>query len=83
MSSLDVPAQNILVGGANVPITAVDEQVFTIGVKGGVEYEIAENTSLYSEIGYLNLSSFESDDGLENYDSINAFTIGAGLRFSF
>ena len=83
MSSLDVPAQNIAVGGANVPLPAVDEQVFTIGVKGGVDYEIAENTSLYSEVGYLNLSSFESDDGQEEYDSINAFTIGAGLRFSF
>ena len=83
ISSFDVPAQNINVGGANVPLPAVDEQVFTFGVKGGVEYEIAENTSLYTEVGYLNISSFDSDDEQESYDSTNSFTIGAGLRFMF
>tara|TARA_A100001388_G_scaffold118626_1_gene87704 strand:- start:648 stop:1301 length:654 start_codon:yes stop_codon:yes gene_type:complete len=81
-TSLDLPAQNINVGGANVPLPAADEQVFSFGVKGGVEYEIAENTSLFSEIGYLNLSSFDGVDD-ESYDSLNSFTVGGGLRFNF
>ena len=46
------------------------------------DYEIAENTSLYTELGYLNLASFDGDSG-EEFDSINSFVVSAGLRFSF
>ena len=56
--------------------------MFTFGLKGGVDYEIAENTSLYSEVGYVNLASFTTDAGKE-YDSNNSFIVSAGLRFSF
>ena len=82
ISSLDVPEQIINVGGANLPVPAADEEVFTFGIKLGAEYEIAQNTSIYSEVGYLNLASFETSDD-EDYDSNNVLTIGAGLRFSF
>ena len=82
ISSFEVPAQNIAVAGANLPLPAAEEEVFTFGIKLGAEYEIAENTSIYSEIGYLNMASFEGSDD-EDYDSNNALTLGAGLRFSF
>ena len=81
-SSIDAPAQNIALAGVNFVTNDFDEQVFSFGLKGGVDYEIAENTSLYTELGYLNLGSFDTDAG-EEFDSINAFVVSAGLRFSF
>ena len=81
-SDLKVDAQNIIVAGANIPLEAIDEQLFTFGVKGGVEYEVAENTSLYSEVGYLNYASFEPNED-EEFDSINSFVVSAGLKFNF
>ena len=81
-SSFESPAQNPIVGGANIPLTAVDEQLFTYGVKGGLDYQIAETTSLYSEVGYVNFASFDAT-ATENYESNNTLTIGAGLRFRF
>ena len=81
-TTFSVDAQTIAVGGVNVALTAGDEQAFTFGLKGGIDYEIVENTSLYSEVGYVNYASFTTAAN-ENYDSNNAFTIGAGLRFTF
>ena len=82
ISSIDAPAQNITVGGVNLATQGTEEQVFTLGLKAGVDYEIAENTSLYSELGYINISSFETNAN-EEFDSINSFGVSAGLRFSF
>ena len=82
LSSIDAPSQNIALAGVNFVTSDFEEQVFTFGLKGGVDYEIAENTSLYTELGYLNLASFETDAN-EEFDSINAFVVSAGLRFSF
>ena len=81
-SSIDAPAQNVAILGQNFVTNNFDEQVFTFGLKGGVDYEIAETTSLYTEIGYLNLASFDTEFG-EEFDSINSFVVAAGLRFSF
>ena len=64
----------------------VPESVFTFALKGGVTYPIAENTSLYSEATYQNMSSSQvAEAGYEtvNYDSNNFFAITAGLRFNF
>tara|TARA_A100000164_G_C21831653_1_gene735630 strand:+ start:231 stop:893 length:663 start_codon:yes stop_codon:yes gene_type:complete len=82
ISSIDAPTQNITVGGANLVTQGAEEQVFTLGLKAGVDYEIAENTSLYSELGYINIFSFETDSG-EEFDSINSYGVSAGIRFSF
>ena len=81
-SSIDAPAQTIAILGQNVVTNDFDEQVFSFGLKGGVNYEIAETTSLYTELGYLNLAEFDTDAG-EEFDSINSFVVSAGLTFSF
>ena len=82
LSTIDAPAQNIALAGVNFVTGDFEETVFTFGLKGGVDYEIAENTALYTELGYLNLASFRGDGG-EEFDSINSFVVSAGLRFSF
>ena len=55
-------------------------------LEGLSDYEIEENTNLYTEATYQNFSSFTvSEPGYAdtNYDSINYFGISAGLRFNF
>ena len=81
-SSLSIEAKTYNVSGSNVSLGAASESVFTYGIKGGIGYEIAENTSLYSEATYVNYASFTSEAN-ENYDSNNHFGITAGLRFTF
>ena len=82
VSSVEVNAETYSILGSNVNISEASESVFTFGLKGGVGYEIAENTSLYSEASYLNYASFTTDVG-EEMDSNNSFVISTGLRFSF
>ena len=41
-------ASAVSFSGTNVALEAGSESVFTYGIKGGIEYEIADNTSLYS-----------------------------------
>ena len=48
--SIDAPSQNIALAGVNFVTGDFEEQVFTFGLKGGVDYEIAENTSIYTEL---------------------------------
>ena len=81
-SNLDIAAQNIAVGGANLTVPVIEEQLFTFGLKGGVEYEIADTTNLYAEVAYLNFAEFSIADG-EDFDSLNSVVVSAGLRFSF
>ena len=81
-SNLSQEAQIVNVSGTNVTLPSADESVFSYAVKGGVGYQIADNTSLYSEATYINYGSFTSDDNV-NYDGNNHFGITAGLRFSF
>ena len=61
-SSFEITAANPIIGGANVPIPAIDEQLFTFGLKGGIEYEVADSTSLYAEVAYLNYAEFSFND---------------------
>ena len=61
-SSFEITAANPIIGGANVPIPAIDEQLFTCGLKGGIEYEVADSTSLYAEVAYLNYAGFSFND---------------------
>ena len=83
VSSLSQDADTYSIGGAgSINVSEASESVFTFGLKGGVGYEIAENTSLYSEASYMNVASFTTDAG-EEYDSTNSFVISTGLRFSF
>ena len=81
-TTFSVDAQTVAVGGVNVALEAGDDQAFTFGLKGGIDYEIVENTSLYSEVSYLNTSSFTTVAD-ENYDSISSFEIQAGFKFKF
>ena len=81
-SNLSQETQIVNVSGTNVTLPSTDESVFSYAVKGGIGYQIADNTSLYSEATYINYASFTSDDNV-NYDGNNHFGITAGLRFSF
>ena len=81
-STLSTEATTYSVSGSDVTLSAASESVFTYGIKGGIGYEIADNTSLYSEASYLNYASFSTDLS-ENYDSNSYFGISAGLKFTF
>ena len=59
----------------------VSKSLFTYGIKGGVGFKIADNTSLFSEATYLNYASFKN--GSYNYDKNNFLGITAGLKFNF
>ena len=81
-STLSTEATTVSVSGSDATLSAASESVFTYGIKGGIGYEIANNTSLYSEASYLNYASFSTDLS-ENYDSNSYFGISAGLKFTF
>jgi len=81
-SNLSTENQTLSVSGTNVTLLSASESVFSYAVKGGIGYQIADNTTLYSEATYINYASF-STDANENYDSNNHFGITAGLRYSF
>ena len=74
------------VAGTAYQFEGGDETVFSFGLKGGVTYEITDNTSIFSEAMYQNFASYDvSEPGYEtvNYDSNNFFAISAGLKFNF
>ena len=54
LSSLNTDANTYTIGGNDIVVADDKYSVFTFGLKGGVDYEIAENTSLYSEASYVN-----------------------------
>ena len=63
-----------------------NETVFSFGLKGGISYAIADNTSFFTEGLYQNFASYEvSDPGFEtvNYDTNQLFAVSAGIKFSF
>jgi len=72
---------------ASAANTAADDQsVFSFAVKGGIDYEIVDNTSLYTELTYQNFSSYkatESGKATVSYEANNHFAVTAGLKFSF
>jgi len=82
-STVEMAEANPIVGGANVPTPAIDEELFTFGLKGGVEYQVSDNTSLYAEVAYLNYAEFTVDFAAGGGDAGDAVEdaggVGAGL----
>ena len=80
ISTVEMPEANPIVGGANVPTPAIDEELFTFGLKGGVEYEVSNTTFLYAEVAYLNYAEFSTAPANTN-NNVNAVggEEGAGL----
>ena len=78
-SSVEMAEANPIVGGANVPTPAIDEELFTFGLKGGVEYEVSDNTFLYAEVAYLNYAEFSTAGAAGNGNANAAGGEGAGL----
>ena len=79
-STVEMAEANPTVGGANVPTPAIDEELFTFGLKGGVEYEVSNTTFLYAEVAYLNYAEFSTAPANTN-NNVNAVggEEGAGL----
>ena len=78
--------QTATVAGTAYQFEGGDESVFSFGLKGGVSYEIGDNTSIFTEGHYQNFASYEvSEPGFEtvNYDSNQFFALSAGIKFSF
>ena len=84
ISQVTAKDQTSTVSGTRYSILGSEEDVFSYAIKGGTNYEIAENTSLYAEASYLNLASLTVDKGTPiNYDSTHIFALSAGLKFNF
>ena len=86
VSSFSAKDQTVTVSGTALSLKGAEKSVFTYGLKGGVTYPIAENTSLYSEAMYQNFASYKvAEAGYEtvNYDSTGFFAVTAGLKFNF
>ena len=78
--------QTATLDGTAYSLKGGEETVFSLGLKAGAAYEIADNTSLYSEGTYQRFSEYEvKEAGYEtvNYDSTHFFAITAGLRFTY
>jgi len=78
--------QTATLDGTAYSLKGGEETVFSLGLKAGAAYEIADNTSLYSEGTYQRFGEYKVEEaGYEtvNYDSTHFFAITAGLRFTF
>ena len=78
--------QTVTIAGSDYLFEGGDESTLALGLKAGAAYEIADNTSLYSEGTYQRFSEYQvKEAGYEtvNYDATHFFAITAGLRFSF
>ena len=78
--------QTATVAGSAYELKGGDETVFSFGLKGGISYEIADNTSIFTEGHYQNFASYDvSEPGYEtvNYDNNQFFAVSAGIKFSF
>mgnify|MGYP001200701184 CR=1 FL=1 len=81
-ASLDADDQIATIAGTAYSFTFEEESVLSYALKGGISYEIAENSSLFTELGYQHLNSYDSA-GNVNYDSNSLVGLSAGIRFSF
>ena len=85
-ANFDLDDQTITLAGTATSIKGADESVFSYAFRGGADYEIADNTFIYSEATYQNLASFRSEESgftTINFDSNHLFNITAGVKFSF
>ena len=84
-TSYNSPAQTLTVAGTSVSVEKFDKTVFSFGLKGGVNYEISDQTILFSEVSYLNGAKFKTNEAgtTINYDSNSWVGLLAGVRFNF
>tara|TARA_A100001388_G_C28706969_1_gene469181 strand:+ start:393 stop:1067 length:675 start_codon:yes stop_codon:yes gene_type:complete len=85
-ASLSADDQTVTIAGTEYSVKGADKSVFSFALRGGVEYEVTEATSLYSDATYQNFASYKvSEPGYEtvNYDSNSFFAVTAGLKFNF
>ena len=85
-ANFDLDDQTITLAGTSTSIKGADESVFSYAVRAGADYEIADNTFIYSEATYQNLASFKSEEAgftTINFDSSHLFNITAGVKFNF
>ena len=78
--------QTATVAGTAYLFEGGNESVLSMGLKGGASYEIAKNTSIYSEAMYQKFGEYKiSEPGYEtvNYDETHYFAVTAGLKFNF
>ena len=86
LASLSANDQTVTLAGTDVSVKGADKSVFSYALRGGAEYEIADNTSIYSEATYQNFASYKVEETgytTVNYDSTHHFAITAGLKFNF
>ena len=69
------------VAGTDVVVKDDGRSVFAWDIKGGVNYEVSDSSTLYSELSYQQTDEFD-EDGI-NYDAIKVVNLMAGLRFKF
>jgi len=81
-TTVEADNQIATIAGMTYSFTYDSETVLSYAVKGGVGYEISDQATLFSELTYQNLASYESTGGVD-YDSNNFVSVNAGVRFSF
>ncbi len=84
-TSYNSEAQTLTIAGTNVSVEKFGKSVFSFGLKGGVNYEISDETILFSEVSYLNGAKFKTNESgtTINYDSNSWVGLLAGVRFNF
>ncbi len=85
-ATFDAKDQTVTLAGTDYSLRGKEETVFSYALKAGAAYEIAKNTSFYTEATYQYFSEFEvKESGYEtvNYDANRFLAIGAGLRYRF
>ena len=85
-ASFDLDPQTVTVQGIPFSVSGENESVFSFALRGGADYEVADNTFIYSEVTYQNLASFKAEEPgytTVTFDSNNFFNITAGVKFSF
>ena len=63
-----------------------DATVLSYGLKAGIDYEIVDNTSIFTEGTYQNFGSYKAEKSgarTVNYDASSQFTILTGIKFNF
>ena len=86
IGSFHADDQLVTIAGVDVVLTTPGISVFSYALKGGIDYELTDNSALYTEATYQKFGSYQiSEPGFEiaNYDSTNYIGISAGIRFSF
>ena len=81
-ANISADDQIATIAGTAYSFTSAEESVFSYAIKGGISYEVTDNASLITELGYVHLNAYESE-GNVNYDSNNLVGLTAGVRFSF